>query len=202
MTRPPASGSGTVHVPSDGLNPGQDIDAAVGPSSAQLRAALGRFTTGITVVTCCDAQGGWVGLTVSSFNALSLQPPLVLWSLRHASSVLAAFMDSPGFAVNVLAAHQSSLSHEFAMPGDHRFQTGGWQMGAQGSPVLAACAAVFECTTVSHQAAGDHQLFIGQVLTCRHTELPPLLYHAGHYHRLGSRLRVGGSGDAAEDDVL
>jgi flavin reductase (DIM6/NTAB) family NADH-FMN oxidoreductase RutF len=167
-----------------------------------LRAALGRFATGVTVVTCCDAAGRWVGLTVNSFNALSLQPPMVLWSLRHTSTSLAAFLASPRFAVNVLAAQQSDVSHRFASPGDDRFSVGHWVLGAHGAPLLADSVAVFECETVSHQAAGDHELFVGRVLACAHNERPALLYSAGHYHRLGGRLRLGGNGEPAADDEL
>ncbi len=172
------------------------------PGPLQMRAALGRFVTGITVVTCCDAQGGWLGLTVNSFNALSLQPPLVLWSLRHVSTSLAAFLASPRFAVNVLAAHQSALSHRFATAGDDKFVPDAWHLGVHGAPVLHGCAAVFECETLSHQASGDHQLFVGRVLACSQTEQPPLLYSAGHYHRLGGRLRLDGNGDEVADDEL
>ncbi len=176
--------------------------SANGPSPLQLRAALGRFVTGVTVVTCCDAAGEWVGLTVSSFNALSLHPPMVLWSLRHASASLPAFLDSPRFAVNVLAAHQTDVSHRFAAPGEDRFAAGPWALGAHGSPLLADAAAAFECETVSHHAAGDHELFIGRVLACGHNDRPALLYSAGHYHRLGGRLRLGGNGEPAADDEL
>ena len=176
--------------------------ADTSPGDLQMRAALGRFVTGVTVVTCCDAQGGWLGLTVNSFNALSLQPPLVLWSLRHASASLGVFVGSPRFAVNVLAAHQSALSHRFATPGDDKFEPAAWQLGSHGAPVLIGCAAVFECELLSHQSGGDHELFVGRVLACSHTELPPLLYSAGHYHRLGSRLRLDGHGGELVDDEL
>ena len=197
----PASGPLRASAASTAADPARATTVA-GPLPLQMRAALGRFTTGITVVTCCDAQGTWVGLTVSSYNALSLQPPLVLWSLRHASASLPAFLASPRFAVNVLAAHQSAVSHRFALPGDDRFANDGWQLGRHGAPVLASCAAVFECETALHQAAGDHQLFIGRVLACTQTELPPLLYSAGHYHRLGGRLRLGGNGVEVADDEI
>ena len=80
----------------------------------QLRNALGRFTTGVTIVTCCDAQGTYVGLTANSFNSLSLEPPLVLWSLRTASPALAPFVAAQRFAVNVLAESQVDLSRRFA----------------------------------------------------------------------------------------
>ena len=154
----------------------------------QFRSALGRFTTGVTIVTCVDDDGGFVGLTANSFNALSLEPPLVLWSLRESSPSLPAFLAATRFAVNVLAEAQLGLSRRFATRGDHRFAEGVWTLGAHGAPVLAGCAAVFECETVSHQTAGDHCLFIGRVLGCEESALPPLVYRAGHYHLLGELL--------------
>ena len=155
----------------------------------QLRSALGRFTTGITIVTCCDAQGQFVGLTANSFNSLSLTPPLVLWSLRSASPSMAAFEAAPRFAVNVLSEAQVELSRRFASRNaEQRFADGAWALGQHGAPVLAGCVAVFECETLSHQIAGDHRLFIGQVLACTDAPLPPLLFQAGHYRLLGEVL--------------
>ncbi len=154
----------------------------------QLRNALGRFTTGVTIVTCVDAQGGSVGLTANSFNSLSLEPPLVLWSLRTASPALAAFQDAKRFAVNVLAEAQVDLSRRFASKVEDRFAEGTWALGEHGAPVLAGCAAVFECESVSHQVAGDHHLFIGRVLACAEAPVPPLLFQAGHYRLLGEVL--------------
>ena len=154
----------------------------------QLRNALGRFTTGVTIVTCCDAQGTFVGLTANSFNSLSLEPPLVLWSLRTASPALAPFVAAQRFAVNVLAESQVDLSRRFASKVEDRFAEGSWALGEQGAPVLAGCAAVFECESVSHQVAGDHHLFIGRVLACSEAPVPPLLFQAGHYRLLGEIL--------------
>ena len=153
-----------------------------------LRNALGRFTTGVAVVTCCDADGSFVGLTANSFSALSLAPPLVLWSLRGASLNMAAFVAAPTFAVNVLAEAQVEISRLFAATERPRFSEGAWALGDHGAPVLAGCAAVFECRTESHQAAGDHRLFIGRVLACSESALPPLVFQAGHYHLLGEIL--------------
>jgi len=156
--------------------------------SRHFRNALGRFTTGVTIVTCLDAAGEPVGLTANSFNALSLDPPLVLWSLRSASPSMAAFEAAPRFAVNVLAESQVELSRRFATRSDDRFAEVPWAAGEHGSPVLAGCAAVFECETLSHQIAGDHRLFIGRVLACSESPLPPLLFQAGHYRLLGEVL--------------
>ncbi len=156
--------------------------------SRQLRTALGRFTTGVTIVTCVAEDGSYVGLTANSFNSLSLTPPLVLWSLRETSPSLAAFARAPRFAVNVLAEAQVDLSRRFASRAEDRFAEGPWALGEQGSPVLAGCAAVFECETASHQPAGDHRLFIGRVLACTESALQPLVFQGGHYHLLGEVL--------------
>jgi flavin reductase (DIM6/NTAB) family NADH-FMN oxidoreductase RutF len=153
-----------------------------------LRNALGRFTTGVTIITCRAVDGSFVGLMANSFNSLSLDPPLVLWSLRDVSPNLEAFAAAPGFAVNVLTEAQVDLSRRFAASEDERFAEGAWALGEHGAPVLAGCAAVFECATVSHQVAGDHRLFIGRVLACTETTLPPLVFQAGHYRLLGEIL--------------
>lgn len=160
------------------------------PDARALRAALGRFATGVTVITCLGPDGQSVGLTANSFNALSLAPPLVLWSLRESSGSLPAFRAAPHFAVNVLAESQIDLSRRFASsaPAAEKFADGAWSTGAGGVPVLAGCAAVFECALAQQQVAGDHVLFIGQVLHCTESALPPLLYQAGHYRMLGEIL--------------
>lgn len=159
------------------------------PVSVQsLRAALGRFATGVTVVSCQGGDGVRVGLTANSFNSLSLDPPLVLWSLRAASPNLQAFIDATHFAVNVLAESQVELSRRFASPVADKFAEGQWTCGHGGAPLLAGCAAVFECVQVSHQAAGDHVLFIGRVLRLSEAPLAPLVFQSGHYRMLGEVL--------------
>jgi 4-hydroxyphenylacetate 3-hydroxylase, reductase component len=156
--------------------------AELGPD--ELRLALGRFVTGVTIVTCRDAQGQPIGLTANSFNALSLDPPLVLWSLRQASGTIAAFTQASHFAVNVLAADQVELSRRFARPSSAKFDAGEWTDGQGGAPLLAGCVAVFECRRRSHHAAGDHVLFIGEVERIGGSAATPLVYHGGHYRTL------------------
>jgi 4-hydroxyphenylacetate 3-hydroxylase, reductase component len=156
--------------------------AELGPD--ELRLALGRFVTGVTIVTCRDEHGEAVGLTANSFNALSLDPPLVLWSLRQASSTIEAFTNASHFAVNVLAAGQVDLSRRFARPASAKFDEGEWTDGQGGAPLLAGCVAVFECRRRSHHAAGAHLLFIGEVERIGGTADTPLVYHAGHYRTL------------------
>ena len=154
----------------------------------RLRTALGRFTTGVTIVTCVDAAGEPVGLTVNSFSSLSLDPPLVLWSLRRESPSAAAFGAARHFAVNVLAESQLGVSRHFAARRADRFAEGAWGPGRHGAPVLAGTAATFECATESVQAAGDHLLFIGRVLACSDSTVAPLLFQSGHYRTIGHVL--------------
>lgn len=155
----------------------------------KLRAALGRFATGVTLATCVGTRGGPVGLTVNSFNALSLDPPLVLWSLRLESPSLPDFDAAACFAINVLAEDQVELSRRFAASAmASRFDEGLWHPGLGGVPLLGGCSAHFECETVSRQDAGDHRLYIGRVLRLQSQPVPPLVFHRGHYHLLGEVL--------------
>ena len=157
--------------------------AELGPD--ELRLALGRFVTGVTIVTCRDAAGRPVGLTANSFNALSLEPPLVLWSLRRISPSIEAFASATHFTINVLAEDQIHLSRRFARPSNAKFDEGEWTDGQGGAPMLAGSVAVFECRRRSHHEAGDHILFIGEVERITGSAAAPLVYHAGHYRALG-----------------
>ena len=159
------------------------MDIPIDPKA--LRHTLGRYATGVTIVTCRDAQGGPVGLTCNSFGSLSLRPPLVLWSLRSASPSMPAFLAAGHFAVNVLADAQVELSRRFASPVADKFAEGQWADGAGGAPVLAGCAAVIECARVDARPVGDHWLFVGRVLSLQESPLAPLFFQAGHYHLLG-----------------
>lgn len=157
-------------------------------SGRALRGALGRFGTGVTIITCVDEAGHRVGLTANSFNALSLSPPLVLWSLRQASPSLPSFRAAKHFAVNVLAETQISLSRRFSSPVADKFAEGHWTAGQGGAPVLADCAAVFECLTEAQYDHGDHVLFVGHVQRIAELPVAPLLFHGGHYRALGGLL--------------
>lgn len=153
-----------------------------------LRQALGRFSTGVTIITCRNASGERVGLTANSFSSLSLNPPLVLWSLRRESPSLAAFLEAPGFAVNVLAEAQVDLSRRFASAVNDKFAEGAWSDGLHGAPVLAGCPAVIECARFDARETGDHWLLIGQVERAAEASIPPLLFQSGHYRLLGEIL--------------
>lgn len=158
------------------------------PNPRALRNALGRFATGVTIITCLDGEGQRVGLTANSFASLSLEPPLVLWSLRRESPNLAAFEAARHFCINVLAESQVDLSRRFAAPGTDRFAEGHWSDGLGGVPVLAGCAAVFECRTEQRLDGGDHRLYIGRVERLADMSVSPLLFHSGHYRMLGEVL--------------
>lgn len=155
------------------------------PTPQLLRHALGRFATGVTIVTCRDTHGTPAGLTANSFGGVSLEPPLVLWSLRRASPNTSVFAAAKVFNVNVLSEAQIELSRHFASRVSHKFTQGSWSDGTNGAPVLADCAAVFECASVAHHDIGDHLLFVGEVSRVVESNLPPLLFHSARYHKLG-----------------
>lgn len=145
------------------------------------RSALGRFVTGVTIVTTLDEAGRPVGLTANSFNSVSLDPPMVLWSLARKSQNLAVFERSRHYAVNILASDQRALSDRFARPVADRFAGVSWQLGQCGVPVLAGVTAVFECLNATRVEGGDHLVFLGKVEAFDHADREPLLYHSGRY---------------------
>lgn len=161
----------------------------IAPSPQALRQALGRYATGVTIITCRDAAGVPLGLTVNSFAALSLEPPLVLWSLRRASAALPVFEAAMHWAVNVLTEAQLPLSRRFASAEADKFSQGDWADGVGDVPVLAGAAAVFECARETVHDGGDHRLFIGRVLRLdSRADSGPLVYHGSHYHGLSGTL--------------
>lgn len=151
----------------------------------QLRDALGQFTTGVTIVTTVNAEGMPVGMTVSSFNSVSLTPPLVLWSLGQATSLYPVFLRCQHYAVHVLALEQEALARRFAARDGDRFAQVDWQPNAEGVPIIGGALAVFECALRHRYAGGDHLIVVGEVLRCQRLGGEPLLYHAG---QLGRRL--------------
>ena len=152
------------------------------------RAALGQFTTGVTVITALAPDGAFVGITANSFNALSLDPPLVLWSLRESSPSVPVFERSDRFVVNVLSEAQIEISRRFASPIADKFEGVPHAESAHGIPLLHSSAAWFECRTLTRQKAGDHLLYIAEVDRFTASEQAPLVFHSGGYHALGSRL--------------
>ncbi len=157
--------------------------AAPSFSSQDFRRALGMFATGVTVVTARAPSGELAGLTVSSFNSVSLAPPLVLWSLKNSSSSMAVLAQASHYAIHVLGADQQDLAERFAGPREQRWPGVAHDLGASGAPLLSGCVAVFECFNRSQYEEGDHVIFVGEVERCTsHPGLPPLLYHGGRFH--------------------
>ena len=144
----------------------------------ELRDAMATFATGVTIVTTRDRNGAPVGLTVNSFSSVSLSPPLVMWCLGNASSCREAFDGHPFFAVHVLAADQQSLAMQFAGPPDQRFQGVALQENSRGLPILPSCLSVIECERYHTLEGGDHQIYLGQVMST-HTSSTgsALVYH-------------------------
>lgn len=161
---------------------------ANGSDKRALRVALGQFATGVTVITTRGPDGAFVGLTANSFGALSLAPPLISWALRLGSASLPVFQGNERFVVNVLTEAQVEISRLFASPAPDKFAQVAHAESPNGMPYLHGAAAWFECRRVSHQVAGDHCLFIAEVERHSHAETAPLLFHAGGYFTLGSRL--------------
>jgi 3-hydroxy-9,10-secoandrosta-1,3,5(10)-triene-9,17-dione monooxygenase reductase component len=148
---------------------------------SEFRKALGEFATGVTVVTTKVQDGSYAGVTVSSFSSLSLDPPLVLWSLARESKNMPAFATAKHFAVNVLAEDQVSLSRRFAITGKERFEDVPFEAGLGGAPLLAGCVAWFQCATRHRHEGGDHLIVVGEVVEFERVERPALLYHRGMY---------------------
>lgn len=150
------------------------------------RSALGRFATGVTVVTGPnkDHTDQAVGLTVSSFNSVSLNPPLVLWSLAKHSQSLPHFVQGAGYVIHVLGASQLSVAKRFAW-GEQadRFCNHPLKTSPHGLPMLddEHCSAWFECKHYAMHEAGDHLVLIGEVTHCGRSAHQPLIYHAGDF---------------------
>jgi flavin reductase (DIM6/NTAB) family NADH-FMN oxidoreductase RutF len=146
-----------------------------------LRQALGRFATGVTVVTTRAPDGKLEGLTANSFSSVSLDPPLVLWSLQKRAPSLESFRSSGFFAVNVLGTHQHSHCRHFATPASNKFAEIEHGIGLGGCPLLTDSLATFECSTHSVVEGGDHLIFIGRVEKAVYSDGEPLIFSAGSF---------------------
>ncbi len=151
-------------------------------NAADFKRALGQFASGVTVVTTRDRAGAPLGLTVSAFCSVSLDPPLVLVSIDRRSETVRGFDQSGLFAVSVLAEGQEAVSHRFAFTADKFGE--GLLAGAHGLPLVRGALAHLECRVAARHEAGDHLLYVGEVLRLAAFPGRPLLYHAGRYGRL------------------
>ena len=148
------------------------------------RRALGNFATGVTVITARGPDGTNVGVTASSFNSLSIDPPLVLWSSIKEARSCAIFEASTHFAVNILAADQMDMSNHFARQQEDKFATVEFEEGIAGAPIFPHCAGRFQCETYNKVDGGDHWIFIGKVVAFDDFGRAPLCFHQGSYSML------------------
>ena len=166
----------------------------------QFRSALGAFATGVTIVTTRTGSGADVGLTANSFNSVSLEPPMVLWSLAKNAKSLPAFLESSYFAVHVLSASQEQLSHTFATRGADKFSGLTIERGRGDIPLLDGCSARFQCRTAVKYEGGDHVVFIGEVEAFDHFDRPPLVFHGGQYAAAVARPKPAAALETDEPD--
>src|SRR3989441_13277477 len=156
-----------------------------------LRAAFGSFATGGTIVTTSGPAGADIGFTANSFSSVSLDPPMVLWSLARTSSSIDAFRNSAHFAVHILSADQEALSARFASKSIDRFGGLALDRGPDGIPMLQDCMARFACKLAYQYEGGDHVIFVGEILDFRHSARQPLVFHGGGQGLLASQQTGG-----------
>jgi 3-hydroxy-9,10-secoandrosta-1,3,5(10)-triene-9,17-dione monooxygenase reductase component len=152
--------------------------------SNELRRAFGHFATGVTIVTTADGRGGRVGMTANSFSSLSLDPPLVLWSLAKSSTNYATFAAATHFAVHVLDAAQAATARQFATKDVDRFGAMATSGGQGGCPLLDRYHACFQCETWARYEGGDHTILVGRVLAVDERPGDPLLFYRGRFARV------------------
>lgn len=157
------------------------MSTATAFDATEFRRALGSFATGVTIITTRATNGEPVGLTVNSFSSVSLNPPLVLWSLANNALSLPAFRDNGHWAVHVLASDQEHLSGRFAQRGEDKFAGLDFDEGEGGVPLIKGCMARFQCKTATQYEGGDHLIFIGEVLSFDREDTAPLVFHGGRY---------------------
>ena len=152
-------------------------------SASNLREVMSHYLTGVTIVTIIKPDGTPYGLTVNSFNSVSLAPPLILWSLDNKNSNLNLFKSSPGFAINIMAADQSDLCRRFAGKDNDRFINVEWTFGTSGQPLITHALAYLECQPWQTYAGGDHTIFVGEVIHAQYmSDRPAAAFFKG---RLG-----------------
>lgn len=177
------------------------------PSAKSFRHALGCFPTGVAVITTCDAQGQPIGLTCNSFSSVSLEPPLVLWSLRNNSKSIDIFRRTGQFTINVLSHRQDDLSGRFASSSKtmaEKFDGLSCASGWGGTPVLKDCIANFQCSVFARHEAGDHVIFIGRVEAFEQSsDEDALVFYKGTYMMLAQSLRaLALKGSASEVELV
>ncbi len=155
--------------------------ARPGFTERAFRNVLSEFATGVTIITTRAGNERYAGFTANSFNSVSLEPPLILWSLKRASTMHIAFEQCERYAISVLAADQAAIARRFSRPHADRFFRVPYALGWAQSPLIEGAVAWLECRHFSWQPAGDHTLFVGEVVHCARRSGAPLVFHHGRY---------------------
>ena len=152
--------------------------------TGDFRQALGQFATGVCLVTVNDRELGPLATTVNSFSSVSLDPPLVLWSIQNSSDHLAVYTECQHFGISVLSSEQGALSTQYAQRGGHGAQAEHFTAGPQGEPQLINAVAHFTCAAYAVHPGGDHQIIVGEVVQFCSREADPLIFCGGSYRAL------------------
>lgn len=155
----------------------------------RFRDALGQFPTGVTIITTVTSAGERLGMTISSFNSLSLDPPLILFSIVRQANSFAAWQKAERYAINVLSEDQEELSNRFARPKGEKWVDQTVLSGRTGVPLLPNAVIAFECEAYGRHDGGDHEIFVGRVVELRENQAKrgrPLVFFGGQYRRLGT----------------
>ncbi len=147
----------------------------------EFRRALGQFPTGVTIITTADKNGELVGVTANSFNSVSMEPALVLWSVAKTARSAEIFEQTEYFSVNILGKNQTELSNKFAKSGSDKFDNTAYTSGLGDAPLLDGCAANFQCKTWRCYDGGDHTIIIGEVMAyMQNPSVMPLVFTRGN----------------------
>lgn len=150
----------------------------------EFKAALGRFTSGVTVVTTKDADGNLHGLTVSAFCSVSMNPPLILVCILKQTGSYSSFEESKAFVVNILDESQQHISNHFASHLEDKFSGQNYELNINGLPVLADCLVNLECSLKNSYDGGDHTIFVGEIEKTTVRDGKPLIYTQGKYRQI------------------
>jgi flavin reductase (DIM6/NTAB) family NADH-FMN oxidoreductase RutF len=156
----------------------------IGIGRDEFRAALGRFPSGVTIVTTKDASGRFHGITVSAFASVSLEPPMILVCIEKTTGTHYAFQESEFFVVNILNENQENLSNRFASQIPDKFDTVNYRLGIGEIPVLEDALATLECRLAYAHEGGDHTIFVGLIEKSEVKDENPLVYWQGDYRKL------------------
>lgn len=151
----------------------------------ELRDVLGCFATGVAVVTSIGDEGKPVGMTINSFSSVSLEPPLVLWSIGLNTPSRGAYAAHPSFAINIMGTESKDETLHFATPSEDKFAGIDWAPGHDNIPVLKSALATLECQVEDRILSGDHEIYIGRVMRMNQKDGDPLVFHKGKFAQLG-----------------